>query len=175
MDIEVILIIIMAALLLFWVIFCVCFMLRRILKDAARADMKAQVQCESCGSTFEVPWKEAVHISMTKTRSTTKTKVQDGALVSKPVYSSYAKKFYCADCEKKTFGQVLNLEEMQESIRSFIRKEACRGLVRMVAGGLAILIVMQIPMHFADHAKEKEIEQMKEQQFEDIKERYWGQ
>ena len=175
MDIEVILIIIMAALLLFWVIFCGCFIFRRISKDAARADLKAQVQCEKCGATFEVAWKEAVHISMTKTRSTTKTRVQDGVLVREPKYSSYAKKFYCAHCGKKTFGQVLNLEEMQESIRPFIRKEACRGLVRMVAGGLAILIVMQIPMHFADQAKEKEIEQMKEQQFEDIKERYWGQ
>lgn len=175
MDIGVIVIIILAAALLLWVIFCTCLMFYRISKASARSDFKAHVQCEKCGCIFDVSAKEAMHISMTKTRSTTRTKIQGGVFVNRPVYSGYAKKFYCSNCGKKTYGQVLNFEEIQDKLRAPRTKEILRGFVMMVVGGLAIIIIMQIPMHFAKKAKEEKIEQMKQQQYEDIKDRYWNQ
>lgn len=173
MDTEIILIIIMAAALFFWVIFCVCFMFHRISKAVSRSGVKAHIQCEKCGSTFDVSPKEAMHISMTKTKGTTKTKIQGGGFVNRTVYKSYAKKFYCSRCGKKTFGQVLNLQEIQDSFKDTRFKEIRRTFIMIIVGGLAILLVMQIPMHFADKAKDEKIEQMKQQQYEDIKASYW--
>ena len=174
MDTEVIIIIIMAAILLFWIIFCVCLMLRRISKVISRSNLKAHVQCEKCGCIFDASLKEATHSPFTKTKSTTKTKIQGGAFVNKPVYSSYAKKFHCPNCGKKTYGRVLNLEEIQDSLRVPRTKEIVKGFAMMLIGGITIVILMQIPMHFANKAKEKKIEQMRQQQYEDIKEKYWN-
>ena len=44
----------------------------------------------------------------------------------------------------------------------------------MAVGGIVILLLMQIQMYFADKAKEKRIEQMKEQQYENIRDTYWN-
>ena len=174
MDNEMILIIIMGAAMLIWVIFCVFFMLHRILKSAMRSEFKARVQCEKCGTVFDASAKEAMRISMTKTKSTTITRVQGAALVNRPDYISYAKKFYCKNCGKKTFGQVLNLEEIRTGLKAPVTREALKGLAMMIIGGLAIIIVMQIPMGIARMEKEKEIEQMKQQQLEQIREQYWS-
>ena len=174
MGLEVIIIIIMAIILLLWVIFCGCFIFHRISKATSRLDFKAHVQCEKCGLIYDVSSKEATHSHMTKFKSTIKTQMQNGALVNRPVYSNYAKKFYCPNCGKKTYGQVLNLEEIQDIVKTPQTKEVCRGFIMMAVGGIVILILMQIPMYFADKAKEKRIEQMKEQQYENIRDTYWN-
>lgn len=174
MGLEVIIIIIMAVILLLWVIFCGCFIFHRISKATSRIGFKAHVQCEKCGFIHDVSSEEATHSYMTKFKSTTKTKIQHGAFVNQPVYSSYAKKFYCPNCGKKTYGQVLNLEEIQDIVKTPQTKELSKGLAMLVVGGLVILIFMQIPMHFAHKAREKRIEQMKEQQFENIRDTYWN-
>lgn len=174
MDTEMILIIIMGAILLLWVIFCGCFTVRRIFGAASRSGFKAHIKCESCGTEFDVSAKEALRISMTKTKSTTRTRVQGAALVNRPVYSSYAKKFYCKNCGNKTFGQVLNLEEIHDSFKPPVTREVLKGFAMMIVGGLAVIIIMQIPMSIARMEKEKEIEQMKQQQLEQIREQYWN-
>ncbi|MGN0153639.1 MAG: hypothetical protein ACI4A3_04260 [Lachnospiraceae bacterium] len=163
MDIEIILIIIMAVLLLSWTIFCVCSIFWRSSKELSKADFKVHVQCQTCGAIFDVTPKEAMRITMTKTRSTTKVKRQGAVVVSYPEYSKYEKKFYCPDCDKKTYGHIYNLREMQKSMRTPITKEVLKGFAKMIIGGLTILMLMQIPMYFVNQTKQERIEQMKEQ------------
>ena len=164
MDIEIIIIIIMAVLLFSWTIFCVCNIFWRISKERAQSDFKVHVQCQTCGAIFDVSPKEAMRITMTKTRSTTKVKRQGEFLVSQPEYSRFEKKFYCQNCEKKTYGHIYNLREMQKSMRVPITKEVLKGFARLVIGGLIILFLMQIPMHFAKQEREENVEQMKQKQ-----------
>ena len=42
----------------------------------------------------------------------------------------------------------------------------------MVIGGVLIMAVMSIPMHFADRAAEQRIEKLREERVEELKERY---
>lgn len=163
MDIEIILIIIMAVLLLSWTIFCVCSIFWRSSKELSKSDFKVHVQCQTCGAIFDVSPKEAMRITMTKTRSITKVKRQGAVFVSRPEYSRFEKKFYCQNCEKKTYGHIYNLREMQKSMSAPITKEVLKGFARLVIGGLIILFLMQIPMHFAKQEREEKVEQMKQQ------------
>ena len=163
MDIEIIMILIMAVLLLSWTIYCVVFILWRCSKEVAKSDFKVHVQCQTCGAIFDVSPKEAMRITMTKTKSTTKVKRQGAVFVSQPEYSRFEKKFYCQNCEKKTYGHIYNLREMQKSMRVPITKEVLKGFARLIIGGLIILFLMQIPMYFAKQEREEKVEQMKQQ------------
>ena len=47
-----------------------------------------------------------------------------------------------------------------------------RWLILMGIGGVLILAVASIPLHFAGQAREQRIEELREQQYEDFKQRY---
>ena len=47
-----------------------------------------------------------------------------------------------------------------------------RWLILMCIGGMIILAAASVPMHFADRARDQRIEELKERQYEDFKERY---
>ena len=51
-------------------------------------------------------------------------------------------------------------------------KTGIRWLIIMAAGGLTILAAAAIPLHFANRAVDKRIEELEQQRYEDFKERY---
>ena len=98
--------------------------------------------------------------------------MKGGAFVNRPKYKYYAKKFQCPCCGKKRYAQVLNINEINQMMARPVLRAGVRWLILMFIGGMIILAAVSVPMHFADGARDQRIEKLKEQQYEDFKERY---
>ena len=109
---------------------------------------------------------------MSKYSRVTRPKLQGGAVVNRPQYTYYAKKFQCPCCGKKRYAQVLNINEINQMMTRPVLRTGVRWLILMGIGGILILAVASIPLHFADRAREQRVEELREQQYEDFKERY---
>ena len=163
---------IMGSFLLVWLIFCAVQFIRHSRDVVAGADFVGHVKCEKCGTEYEVSAEEFTKSYMSKYRSVTRTKIQGGASVNRPQYSYYAKKFQCPCCGKKRYAQVLNINELNQMMTRPVLRAGIRWLILMGIGGVLILAVASIPLHFADRAREQRVEELREQQYEDFKERY---
>ena len=169
---EIIILTIMGIVLLAWVIFCGIQFIRHGRDVVAGADFIGHVKCEKCGTEYEVSAEEFTQSYMSKSRSVTRTKIQGGAFVNRPQYSYYAKKFQCPCCGKKRYAQVLNINEINQMMTRPVLRAGIRWLILMGIGGVLILAVASIPLHFADQAREQRVEELREQQYEGFKERY---
>lgn len=169
---EIIILTIMGLVLLAWVIFCGIQFIHHGRDVVAGADFVGHVKCEKCGTEYEVSAEEFTQSYMSKSRSVTRTKIQGGAFVNRPQYSYYAKKFQCPCCGKKRYAQVLNINEINQMMTRPVLRAGIRWLILMGIGGVLILAVASIPLHFADRAREQRVEELREQQYEDFKERY---
>ena len=184
---EIIILTIMGLVLLAWVIFCGIQFIHHGRDVVAGADFIGHVKCEKCGTEYEVSAEEFTKSYMSKYRSVTRTKIQGGASVNRPQYSYYAKKFHsvnrpqysyyakkfqCPCCGKKRYAQVLNINEINQMMTRPVLRAGIRWLILMGIGGVLILAVASIPLHFADRAREQRVEELREQQYEDFKERY---
>lgn len=169
---EIIILTIMGLVLLAWVIFCGIQFIRHGRDVVAGADFVGHVKCEKCGTEYEVSAEEFTQSYMSKSRSVTRTKIQGGAFVNRPQYSYYAKKIQCPCCGKKRYAQVLNINEINQMMTRPVLRAGIRWLILMGIGGVLILAVASIPLHFADRAREQRVEELREQQYEDFKERY---
>ena len=172
MDARFIILLIMSALLLGWVIFCGIQFFRHSKELIVDADFIGHVKCEKCGTEYQVSAEEFTKSYMSKYRSVTRTKMQGGAFVNRPQYTYYAKKFQCPCCGKKRYAQVLNINEINQMMTRPVLRTGVRWLILMGIGGILILAVASIPLHFADRAREQRVEELREQQYEDFKERY---
>lgn len=164
---------VMGALLLGWVIFCGVQFIFQGRRRIAGADFIGQVKCEKCGTEYTVSPQEFNKGIMTKTRSLTKTQVYRGAFVDTPHYAYYAKKFYCPCCKKREYAQVLNINEIDRDMRKTTVKIGLHWLAMMFIGGMLILVLGGIPIYFADRAARKQAEDMRQQRYEELKERYF--
>ena len=169
---EIIILTIMGLVLLAWVIFCGIQFIHHGRDVVAGADFIGHVKCEKCGTEYELSAEEFTQSYMSKSRSVTRTKIQGGAFVNRPQYSYYAKKFQCPCCGKKRYAQVLNINELNQMMTGPVLRAGIRWLILMGIGGVLILAVASIPLHFADRAREQRVEELREQQYEDFKERY---
>ena len=169
---EIIILTIMGGVVLAWVIFCGIQFIRHSRDVVAGADFVGHVKCEKCGTEYEVSAEEFTQSYMSKSRSVTRTKIQGGAFVNRPQYSYYAKKIQCPCCGKKRYAQVLNINEINQMMTRPVLRAGIRWLILMGIGGVLILAVASIPLHFADRAREQRVEELREQQYEDFKERY---
>ena len=169
---EIIILTIIGIVLLAWVIFCGIQFIRHGRDVVAGADFVGHVKCEKCGTEYEVSAEEFTQSYMSKSRSVTRTKIQGGAFVNRPQYSYYAKKIQCPCCGKKRYAQVLNIDEINQMMTRPVLRAGIRWLILMGIGGVLILAVASIPLHFADRAREQRVEELREQQYEDFKERY---
>ena len=169
---AIIILTIMGLVLLAWVIFCGIQFIHHGRDVVAGADFIGHVKCEKCGTEYEVSAEEFTQSYMSKSRSVTRTKIQGGAFVNRPQYSYYAKKFQCPCCGKKRYAQVLNINEINQMMTRPVLRAGIRWLILMGIGGVLILAVASIPLHFADRAREQRVEELREQQYEDFKERY---
>lgn len=169
---EIIILTIMGLVLLAWVIFCGIQFIRHGRDVVAGTDFVGHVKCEKCGTEYEVSAEEFTQSYMSKSRSVTRTKIQGGAFVNRPQYSYYAKKFQCPCCGKKRYAQVLNINEINQMMTRPVLRAGIRWLILMGIGGVLILAVASIPLHFADRAREQRVEELREQQYEGFKERY---
>lgn len=169
---EIIILTIIGIVLLAWVIFCGIQFIHHGRDVVAGADFIGHVKCEKCGTEYEVSAEEFTKSYMSKYRSVTRTKIQGGASVNRPQYSYYAKKFQCPCCGKKRYAQVLNINEINQMMTRPVLRAGIRWLILMGIGGVLILAVASIPLHFADRAREQRVEELREQQYEDFKERY---
>ena len=167
MDLETIALIAMGGCLFLWLVVNFIITLHNV-RIAKAAGLTVQVQCEKCGTIYEVTGKEATRPAMVKYKKSSRTHISNGAFVNTQNYSHYAKKFHCPCCDKKTYGKVLDIQELQYEGQDSTIKELGKGFLRMVIGCTIILILAQIPLQIGKKQREREVQQMKEQQYEDL-------
>ena len=169
---EVIILTIMGIALLAWVIFCGIQCIRHGRDLAAEAGFVGHVKCEKCGTEYEVSSAEFTKSYMSKYKSVTRTKIQGGAFINRPQYSYYAKKFQCPCCGKRRYAQVLNINDLNQTMTRPVLRAGVRWLILMAVGGAFILAAASVPLYFAGRAGDQRTEELREQQYEDFKERY---
>lgn len=103
-----------------------------------------------------------------------------GDLLRDPVYTAqqetdYAKKFDCPCCGKRRNAQVLNINEINRDMREKTLKAGLHWLLLMFIGGMLILVLAGIPISFLDRAARRQAEDMRQQRYEELKERYFGE
>ena len=172
MDIRILIPIIMAVLLLSWVIFCGIQFIRHSKDVIVRSDFTGHVKCEKCGTEYTVNAAEFTKTAMAKSISVTKTKFVNGTLINQPHYKYYAKKFYCPVCGKRRYARVLNINDINQAMKKPMLQSGIRWLILMMTGGLLILAATGIPMYFANKAAVRQVEELKQQQYEDFLEDY---
>lgn len=169
---EVIILTIMGIALLAWVIFCGIQFIRHGRDLAAETGFVGHVKCEKCGTEYEVSSAEFTKSYMSKYKSVTRTKIQGGAFINRPQYSYYAKKFQCPCCGKRRYAQVLNINDLNQTMTRSVLRAGVRWLILMAVGGAFILAAASVPLYFAGRAGDQRTEELREQQYEDFKERY---
>lgn len=172
MMIKTILVLIMAIMLLVWIIFCGIQFLHRSRMIIAAGDFTGHVKCEKCGAVYDVGPEEFAESHIIKSKTVTRTKLKGTALVNKPEYRYFAKKFRCPGCGRRAYGQVLNINEINDIMLAPSLKTGIRWLIMMAAGAVLIITVMSIPMYFADRYTEYQIEKLKQHQYEEFIEDY---
>ncbi|MGI6007072.1 MAG: hypothetical protein ACOX8E_06220 [Ruminococcus sp.] len=175
MDIRFILTLVMGVLLMTWIVFCGISFIRHARIVTADAGFVARVRCEKCKTQYEVSAEDFSKSLVSKFRSVTRTKLTNGMFISRPRFSYYAKKFCCPCCKKKRYAEVLNINEINDSMLKPSLKAGIRWLVIMCIGGAVILIATGIPMYFAQRAAQERVKDLKEQQYEELINRYFNE
>ena len=164
--------IVMAVALLAWVIVCAVLFVRAARRSMATSGCVGRMRCEHCGAEYEVGASELMRVGLSKSVSVTKTRREGAALVDEPHYLRYSKKLPCPHCGRTTYAQVLNINEINNMMTGPVLRAGVRWLVMMFIGGVLILSAASIPLYFVDQAREQKVEELREQQYEDFKERY---
>ena len=163
---------IMGVLLLGWVIFCAIQWIRHGKDLIFKGDFTGQIKCVKCGHTYTAGPAEFARSSMVRSRSISKTEVRNGMFIQRPKYSYYARKFQCPFCRKRVYGQVLNINEISDRMMAPAIKSGMRWLIYMCIGGFAIMMVMDVCIHFADQANKRRVDELRQEYYEDLKEQY---
>ena len=166
MAIGITVLIIMGILLLSWIIICFVLCMKRNKKIIESLDTKVHVKCEKCGLEYDVQPKEITKTYLSKSKSITKTKMKDGALINKPEYGYYSKKFFCPNCNKMEYAKVQNVNELNDKILKSTSKSYIKCFIMMIIGGLIILLITSIPMIILNKTQQNKIEDLKKQQYE---------
>ena len=140
----------MAAALLSDVLLCAFKMGTEGRRAVAQGDFTAHVKCDRCGREYDVTAEEYAKPWFVKERSVTKTEVKGGALVNRPKYRYYGRRFECPYCKKKHYAQVLNCDEIFEKIRPLTVAVYIRWGIRMVLGGIVIMAITGIAMKICE-------------------------
>lgn len=172
MDIRTILLVLLFFVLLGWVVFWGVQFFRSGVKVVADGEFTGHIKCEICGTEYEVSAGEFTKSIMAKSVRTTKTRIQNGAFVNRPHYSYYAKKFSCPHCRKRRYGQVLNINELQKKMLKPSIRAGVKWLVFMAVGGVLILGVFWVPMRAANRAAKERADEMRQERYEDLKDKY---
>lgn len=166
---------VMGVALMVWVSFCGIRFIRHSRKLTAGEDFVGHVRCEKCGTEYTVKAGDFNKGFMGRYRRVTRTKIHGAAFVNSPYYSYYAKKFDCPCCRKRRYAQVLNIHEINQDMRGKTLKAGLHWLILMFIGGMLILVLAAIPLSFLDRASRRQAEDMRQQRYEEWKERYFGE
>lgn len=163
--------VVMAVLLLGWVIFCAVQFIRHSRDVIVASDFVGHVKCEACGAEYDVSAADFTKSFASRSRSVTRTRMEGAAFVNRPHYSYYAKKFHCPGCGRKRYAQVLNINEINRAMEKPMLRTGMRWLLLMCIGGILILAAAAVPMHFLNQARERQVEELREQRYEELKDR----
>lgn len=172
MDPRIIVRVVMSVVLFIWVAACGVWFVRRSRRLIAGSGLIAHVVCERCGSRFDVNVSELTRTFLSKSRSSTKTKVRGGALVNEPAYQRFAKKVMCPHCRVRVWANVENVNELNAWLRPTMLRAGLQCLAIMVLGGALVLGASSVAMSLADRAAESRTQELREQLQEAFEERY---
>ena len=98
---------------------------------------------------------------------------KNGVFINRRRYRSFAKKFHCPVCGKKRYAQVLNINEISNLTQKSSMTIGIRWLIIMIIGGLLLMGFFSIPMHFVNKAAANHAEELRQEQFEELREQYF--
>ena len=67
---------------------------------------------------------------------------------------------------------MLNINDLNQTMTRPVLRAGVRWLILMAVGGAFILAAASVPLYFAGRAGDQRTEELREQQYEDYKERY---
>lgn len=173
MNVKLYIVLVMSIILLVWVIFCGIQFVRQSKRIVAESDFTAHVKCENCNYEYDVNAENFNRISTAKYVKKTNPQFIKGMVVKIPQYSYYARKFQCPNCNKKAYGNVLNINEIHQISRKPVTIHSLKWLFMMFIGGAVILILTSFPMRIADEYTKKQVEDMKQDHYEEVKDKYY--
>lgn len=167
MDMVMTVTLLMLGCVLVWVIFCCILLIRNSKHLVVDENFIANVVCEKCNTPYTVNAEDFMKSKFVKYKKTAKTK-RDGIAEKKEVnYISYGKRFDCPCCGSKRFGRVENINELNRAATPVVTGLAFKCLFYMVLGGFVIILIFQLPLALAKREKQKQIDEMKQQMYED--------
>lgn len=172
MEPRFLIVLIMGGVLMVWVVFCGVQFIRHGRREAQNLNLTAHVKCETCGTEYPVITAELARSFFAKSKSTARTRIAGAAFVNTPKYSYYAKRLDCPHCGRKQYAQVLNIDELNEQMTMPVVRTGIRWLLMMLMGGILIFAVTSAAMFFADKASRNRAEEMRQQRYEELRERY---
>ena len=98
---------VMALLLSGWVIFCAIQFFRFSRNIVASGDFTAHVQCEKCGTKYDVSADEFSKSFISKYKRVTRTRIEGGAFVNRPVTVFMQRNFIARSAGKEDMHRYL--------------------------------------------------------------------
>lgn len=171
MDAVMIVILCMTGCVLIWVLLCCIFLTWKAKQFAVDENFAASVVCEKCNTPYTVNAEDFMKSKFVKYKKVTR-KMNEGNVNKNHIhYISYGKRFDCPCCGKKRFARVENINELNQAATPVTTGLAFKCLAYMLIGGFVIILVFQIPLAVAKRDKQKKIDEMKQQMYEDTLEK----
>ena len=129
-----------------WLIIVTIYAFKKIknmIKETNK-DMKLVVKCEKCQNEHNATVDEFLSTTMSKTTSTT-TSANIGTLgASGTHYKYFAKKFYCPTCNKKTWSEVKNYNNLVIKNSKLMLPIILKYFASLFVGGAIIIFIVNL-------------------------------
>ena len=131
-------------LLLIWLIINTIYWIKRIknLVKETNKDVELVVKCEKCQNEHTATMDDFLDTVMSKTKSIT-TSTNIGTLRSSYTdYKYFAKKFYCPNCNKKTWSEVKNYNKLAIRNTKLMFPLILKYFASLLIGGAIIMFIV---------------------------------
>lgn len=133
-------------LLLIWLIVNTIYTVSKIKKEVKdkNKDTKLIVKCEKCKIEHEATVDEFFSTHMSKTKSVVVSANVGPLGVSGTHYSYLAKKFFCPNCNKKTWSEIKNYNEIAKDNTKIMIPFILKYFASLLIGGALIIFVVEL-------------------------------
>lgn len=132
--------------LFIWMIVNTVYLLKKMknmIKEKNK-DIKLIVRCEKCNNEHNATIDEFFSTHMLKTKSKTISANVGTLGVSRTYYNYLAKKFYCPICNKKTWSELKNYNELAIKNTKLIVPLILKYFAKLIIGGGVIFLVSKL-------------------------------
>lgn len=133
-------------LLLIWLLANTIYIVKKI-KNAIKEknkDTKLIVKCENCNKEHEATIDDFLSTYMSKTKSITMSANTGPLGASSTHYNYFAKKFFCSTCNKKTWSEIKNYNDLARKNTKLMMPFIVKYFASLMIGGILIMFVVNL-------------------------------